>query len=322
MTRFRRELWTMTAPAREARGRAFADLVLAPGPAQDGAERRTRHLYTFVRKPGSSSGAESMLSGHITRGDAVTVSVEPDLVAFARGFVMDLRPDGVTIGAEQPMPLDGALLAGRGGRDGVVFRVDKDELAGGIARIRDNLARLFYAGGEGRLRRLVVDLLPPRFEEGDAAVDRDGGPRLNDHQRAAVQKVLAARDYALVLGMPGTGKTTTTAEIVRQLVRRGKSVLLTSYTHSAVDTILRTLGEVDFEILRLGNPEKVSLTSLRPCGVDVAQVHPDVRKYTLEAKEPARTLEQYERQIILPPVVATTCLSIDQCAPLLERIPP
>ena len=49
---------------------------------------------------------------------------------------------------------------------------------------------------------------------------------------------LSAKNYALILGMPGTGKTTTITKIVKLLVDCGKSVLLTSYTHSAVDNIL------------------------------------------------------------------------------------
>ena len=42
------------------------------------------------------------------------------------------------------------------------------------------------------------------------------------------------------------------------------------------------------------------------------QVHPDVRKYTLESRKRASTVEQLEYQLMSPPVVATTCLSIDQ----------
>ena len=38
---------------------------------------------------------------------------------------------------------------------------------------------------------------------------------LNADQRAAVTRVLCARDYALILGMPGTGKTTVIAHTVR-----------------------------------------------------------------------------------------------------------
>jgi superfamily I DNA/RNA helicase len=66
-----------------------------------------------------------------------------------------------------------------------------------------------------------------------------------------------ARDYALVLGMPGTGKTTTIAHIIQALVSQGKSVLLTSYTHTAVDNILLKIKDENFGILRLGSRLKV-----------------------------------------------------------------
>ena len=48
----------------------------------------------------------------------------------------------------------------------------------------------------------------------------------------------------MILGMPGTGKTTTIACIVSILVSLGKSVLITSYTHSAVDNILMKIKQV------------------------------------------------------------------------------
>ncbi len=62
--------------------------------------------------------------------------------------------------------------------------------------------------------------------------------------RLAVSQVMRCLDYSLVLGMPGTGKTTTIACLVRALVTRGNTILLTSYTHSAVDNILLKLKEV------------------------------------------------------------------------------
>ena len=80
---------------------------------------------------------------------------------------------------------------------------------------------------------------------------------LNLNQRIAIMKVLTAEDYALILGMPGTGKTMVVATLIRTLIGMGKSVLLTSHTHSAVDTILAKLGNEEFKILRLGNVDKV-----------------------------------------------------------------
>ncbi len=57
-------------------------------------------------------------------------------------------------------------------------------------------------------------------------------------------QVLTAKDYALILGMPGTGKTTTITGLVQMLVAQGKDVLIASYTHSAVDNILLKLNKV------------------------------------------------------------------------------
>ena len=51
-------------------------------------------------------------------------------------------------------------------------------------------------------------------------------------------QMLTAKDYALILGMPGTGKTSTMAHAVKALLIRGTSVLLTAYTNSAVDNLL------------------------------------------------------------------------------------
>jgi DNA replication ATP-dependent helicase Dna2 len=65
--------------------------------------------------------------------------------------------------------------------------------------------------------------------------------------------------------MPGTGKTSTIAFTVRTLVAMGKSVLLTAYTHSAVDNILFKLQENGVPFLRLGNFTQVFCMCIYVC---------------------------------------------------------
>jgi DNA replication ATP-dependent helicase Dna2 len=55
--------------------------------------------------------------------------------------------------------------------------------------------------------------------------------------------VITAKDYTLIQGLPGTGKTSTIAFVARLLAARGKRVLITSYTHAAVDNVLLKLLE-------------------------------------------------------------------------------
>lgn len=110
-----------------------------------------------------------------------------------------------------------------------------------------------------------MDLKPPSFASDPAGMSGSTPPssqtvtryQLNEDQLKAAQKVINSQDYALILGMPGTGKSTTVAFIVHKLVAMGKSVLITAYTHSAVDNLLMKLKEYGTKFLRLGSKQQV-----------------------------------------------------------------
>lgn len=61
----------------------------------------------------------------------------------------------------------------------------------------------------------------------------------------------------LILFLPGTGKTQTIVAIVNLLVMMGKSVLITSHTHSAVDNVLLRLLKENLMFMRLADPSRV-----------------------------------------------------------------
>ena len=60
-------------------------------------------------------------------------------------------------------------------------------------------------------------------------------------QRNFVQKAISTPDFALLEGPPGSGKTTTILELILQLVKRGKRILLCGSTHVAIDNVLERL---------------------------------------------------------------------------------
>ncbi|KAI0290929.1 AAA domain-containing protein [Multifurca ochricompacta] len=341
MIRFRKELWTLGAGEREMLGRCFADMMLdmsstAEEPAYTGASRI--HGFTYCFRKRLKADAENLLNGHMDVGDAVTVSAVPDLFALCRGFILELSPEYVVLGVDHA--LDIATIQERlckrtchrdsdakNPNTAVTFRIDKDEFSAGMGRLRENLASLFYVGGDTTRLRLVVDLAPPVFNSGSELL---AGVRassrclalarsLNAHQVLAIEKVLRSCHYTLILGMPGTGKTTVVAHLIRMLVEMGKTVLLSAYTHSAVDTILSKLDGVDFGILRLGNVDKARFDFLifvikkYRTGARLLQVHPGSRRHHLSACRKPTTIEDFERQFMAPRVVATTALSIDQC---------
>ena len=101
------------------------------------------------------------------------------------------------------------------------------------SRVRFNLYKLFLPkNGDEKRRSLVVDLAAPRFgrwsgkiaqscekiAEEDAIVPQEPEAEhrtseslnLNEEQEAFINKLLAAKDYLLLHGMPGTGKVKST----------------------------------------------------------------------------------------------------------------
>jgi ATP-dependent RNA/DNA helicase IGHMBP2 len=81
---------------------------------------------------------------------------------------------------------------------------------------------------------------------------------LDDRQRAAVDAALRAGDIALIHGPPGTGKTRTLVEVVRQRVGRGERVLCAAPSNTAVDNLGVRLAGAGLRAVRLGHPARVS----------------------------------------------------------------
>lgn len=250
------------------------DTSYIPAKPATGA-RISRYTYCLhhatplpTQATGTQQAARSLLSGGITVNDPVVVSLEnPSVLSISRGFVLEITSTTIVLGLDHSLtntPQAARILPASTQHSDLVFRIDKDELAAGMGRIRDNLIQLFVVGGDEKRRQLIVDLDKPTFSKGLGSLDSSTRRKLipshlNADQERAVEKVLTAQDYALILGMPGTGKTTTIAEILKALAKAGKSVLLTSYTHSAVDNILLKVKDAGISILRLGNRDKVRI---------------------------------------------------------------
>lgn len=98
-------------------------------------------------------------------------------------------------------------------------------------------------------------LLNQRKPEFDTALDGAISAAADDFVRITL-KAQAAKDYFLLVGPPGTGKTSRALRsMVEAFYREGKEILLLSYTNRAVDEICKMLTaitpEVDF--IRIGS---------------------------------------------------------------------
>ncbi|XP_073935107.1 DNA replication ATP-dependent helicase/nuclease DNA2 isoform X1 [Castor canadensis] len=290
-------IWLMPASEMEEKGSCIGNLI------------RTKHvnrvcdgqyLHHFQRRNGAMPGTNLMA------GDRIILSGEERaLFALSKGYVKKINMTTVTCLLDRNL----STLP-----ESTLFRLDQEEKNCDIHTPLGNLSKLMEnTSASKKLRDLIIDFQEPQFIPYLSSVlphdakDTVAGilKGLNKPQRQAMKKVLLSKDYTLIVGMPGTGKTTTICTLVRILYACGFSVLLTSYTHSAVDNILLKLAKFKIEFLRLGQTQKV---------------HPDIQKFTEEEICRSKSInslalleELYNSQLI----VATTCMGINH--PIFSR---
>jgi len=96
----------------------------------------------------------------------------------------------------------------------------------------------------------------PTFNTGLSAYT---SAKLNTMQNAAVNKILSANELAIVHGPPGTGKTTTLVQAIKELSKQeGKQILVVAPSNTAVDLLSEKLSDEGLNVLRVGNPARVS----------------------------------------------------------------
>ena len=123
----------------------------------------------------------------------------------------------------------------------------------------DTTFRSMYSGlsafldANAERRKLLLGERPPEFDE---TFDEEIARTTDDFERVAL-KAEAARDYFLLVGPPGTGKT---SRALRRMVERfyavpSMQILLLAYTNRAVDEICQSISSISPEIdyIRVGS---------------------------------------------------------------------
>ena len=94
------------------------------------------------------------------------------------------------------------------GEDRITYRIDRNEMTGGMGMARANILSLFMEGGDEKRRRLVVDLEEPKFSSAWHDVMKVERPRtfkelqslldeesMNDSQKLALNRILDGTKY-------------------------------------------------------------------------------------------------------------------------------
>jgi ATP-dependent RNA/DNA helicase IGHMBP2 len=202
----------------------------------------------------------------------------------ARGIVVAAsgRRIQVALDAEPPpFALEGRLR----------LDVLPNDVTFGRAKAALERAKLLTGAQHRRREVLLGNASPQAAVPGPFASSRP----LNAEQRDAVGRALAARDFFLVHGPPGTGKSTVLAEVAVQSARAGERILATAASNAAVDHLLELCLDSGLRAIRLGHPARV-LPKLQEHTLDIAvENHPD-RKLSAELFDEAFERLGYARK--------------------------
>lgn len=199
-------------------GRILLDLA-KPGSARLPMTRLKVGSPVVISDDGDPS--DEGISGVVSRRNADSIQVALDQWPAAERFRLDLSPDETTR------------------RRQLAAMATAQSLSSSKSRLRDNL----LGDRKPRFDHLPkVDFL---------------SPDLNDPQKDAVRFALSARDFAILHGPPGTGKTTTLVELIYQAVQRGERVLACAPSNTAVDNLLERLIGCIKSVVRVGHPARV-----------------------------------------------------------------
>lgn len=304
------EMQRLSGREREEKGRAFLRMR---GKSQ-GLGLGGKHLVKFRKQNAGGGpthtqalpGPAALPESEIEVGDLVLVSrpgTKPWDEGNPTGTVAEKTAYSVTVAFDDFPP-------------GFVFRKDLriDLFVNDITFQRMLEALKRFKRLPRRRKEKLLGKATPDFEEvgvgvggGDGEGKGEGkleflNPRLNKSQQEAVSKCLAARDFFLIHGPPGTGKTITCVEVVVQLLDRGYKGLAAADSNVAVDNLVERLDKIGVRVVRVGHPARV-IPSLRRRTLDyLVQDEPEyqqsqeLRKRAFELKESVKFPEMRWRR--------------------------
>ncbi len=149
---------------------------------------------------------------------------------------------------------------------------------------------------ESDLVKTLIGEKSPSFKPNEAVYANN---LLNDSQNNAVNKILNTNYLAIIHGPPGTGKTTTLVQAVKALVnQQNEKVLMVAPSNTAVDLLTEKLNKAGLNVLRLGNPVRVSEELQAQTMEGKIKSHPsfkDIKTWKKQANEYKNMAHKYKR---------------------------
>lgn len=114
---------------------------------------------------------------------------------------------------------------------------------------------------------------------------------LNESQNKALTNTFNAQDIAIIHGPPGTGKTTTLVNAIKEVVKNERQVMVCAQSNAAVDLLVEKLDNLGLDVLRLGHPARLTPEVIE----NSLDVKISKHGYFKELREIRKRSEEYRR---------------------------
>ena len=149
---------------------------------------------------------------------------------------------------------------------------------------------------EERLLNILIGKKQPTYND---TIPKYKTEKLNLYQNNAIQQIIQANELAIVHGPPGTGKTTTLIQAIIALIANGtKKILVTAPSNTAVDVVSEKLHAKGVNVVRIGNPVRVSeelLSLTMDNKIAEHETNKNIKKLKKQANEFKDMAHKYKR---------------------------
>lgn len=241
------DLWNMPLTEKIETGNIYTGLRIVAKECGGGGDVPNMLRLTV---PGQGEG----FLPNFRRGDMVYLyqypeGQEPDArnAILYKGTMVEIHTDEISValtnGQKNP-----EILKVQDGDEGLLYAV---EHAGGDSSAGSAMRSLFeFVTAPAARKALLLGQRPP---------ERDATQRLtrmyNPSYDGVIERAKQARDYFLLVGPPGTGKTSMAIRFIveEELTKDDASILLMAYTNRAVDELCAMLDDAGIDYIRLGS---------------------------------------------------------------------
>ena len=305
-------LWNSSSEEKKVAGNLFAELQIERTWSDDGSDSVDRLL--LQRPQETHDYLPNYRSGDIVLLYSYHEGQEPDVrsAIVSRAYILEISTSHILLQlrATQRNALFFRQEAGR------LWAVEHDSTESSFTALYRSVFSLLTATPERR--QLLLAQREPRV---DTSVRLRGTPSSDFSQ--LVLQAMQARDYFILIGPPGTGKTSFgLMNILREeLLNEEGSVLLISYTNRAIDEICSKLLEAGLPFLRISSSQ-VCPEAYRPYLVSeharTCQSVAELRRELTEARIVVGTTTSLTSQQSLFSLRSFSLAIIDEASQILE----